>query len=105
MVIASDACGLPALRHHPLPDSANSQARHAGTPRLRRKPAMGFGRLRCLIFTQRSLCRIHSSRRCRRPLPGYPTVPVFYPVSVRRVRALSPASFRFRLTTDTLAFD
>ena len=38
-----------------------------------------------------------------RPLPGYPTTPALYPVSVRRVRVLPPASFRFRLAADTLA--
>lgn len=38
------------------------------------------------------------------PLLGYPTVPAFYPVSVRRVRASPTASFRFHLAADTLAF-
>jgi hypothetical protein len=42
------------------------------------------------------------------PWLGYPTTQAFYPVSVRRVRALyrlSPqaTSFKFRLATDTLA--
>ena len=39
-----------------------------------------------------------------RPWPGYPTVQALYPVSVRRVRVLLSASFRFRLTADTLAW-
>src|SRR5690606_11950608 len=39
-----------------------------------------------------------------RPLPGYPSQPALYPVSVRRVRVVVPAPFRFRLTTDTLSF-
>ena len=39
-----------------------------------------------------------------RPLPGYPTVRALYPISVRRVRVLLSASFRFRLAADTLAW-
>jgi hypothetical protein len=37
------------------------------------------------------------------PLLGYPAADAFYPVSVRRVRVLPYASFRFRLAADTLA--
>jgi len=38
------------------------------------------------------------------PVLGYPAARAFYPVSVRRVRVLPYASFRFRLTADTLAW-
>ena len=37
-----------------------------------------------------------------RPLPGYPTTPALYPVSVRRLRAWPPASSPPRLTATQL---
>src|SRR5207245_243902 len=37
-----------------------------------------------------------------RPLPGYPTAPAFYPVSVRRLRVWPQASFPPRLATTQL---
>ncbi len=48
--------------------------------------------------------RVRMTTGLPRPLPGYPTTPALYPVSVRRVRVWPPASFRFRLAADTLAF-
>ncbi len=38
-----------------------------------------------------------------RPLPGYPTVPASYPVSVRWIQVPSSASFRSHLAMGTLA--
>jgi hypothetical protein len=35
---------------------------------------------------------------------SYPVTDALYPVSVRRSKSLPPASFRFHLTVDTLAF-
>jgi len=37
-------------------------------------------------------------------LAGYPERQALYPVSVRHIEYLPPASFRFHLTVDTLAF-
>ncbi len=37
-------------------------------------------------------------------LPGYPERQALYPISVRHIKCLPPASFRFHLTMDTLAF-
>jgi len=35
---------------------------------------------------------------------NYPDRQAFYPISVRRNNLLPPASFRFRIASDTLAF-
>lgn len=40
--MASWACGDPDIRHHPLPDNANIQERHSGTPCFIRKSAIGL---------------------------------------------------------------
>src|SRR5690606_15948194 len=63
MVMASLAWQLWALRQQPLPLRARRQARHSGTPRLRRKSACARGRLHCLRRKQRNLRRIQASRR------------------------------------------
>ena len=64
-------------------------------------------RVSCASFPRRfagSTCvRVRMTFGRLRPLPDYPTTPALYPVSVRRVRVLASASFRFRLAADTLA--
>ena len=44
-----------------------------------------------------------SEYRASASIAALPTWPALYPVSVRRVRVLASAPFRFRLATDTLA--
>jgi len=62
-----------------------------GKTLILRSVAAGFTNARvCLAFGR------------PRPMPGYPTAPAFYPVPVRQLRVLLPASSPPRLATTQL---
>jgi hypothetical protein len=81
-MVAHDGC-----RRRVAARAASGEVSHGKTRFLPSDPA-GFTCTRV---------RTTIGRPC--PLPGYPTVPAFYPVSVRQGRLLPRASFRPRLAT------
>lgn len=84
--------GLPARRHQPLPDNAVSHVRRSDTPLPVHKVHDGLGPLAVLqphAAQHPARSKAETGRMSighARPLPGYPTTPALYPVSVRRVR-------------------
>ena len=70
------------------------------------KPPVRPPRLRCGLFPSMSLPHLlvlPATFGLQRFQPPYPYFPALYVVSVRQVRGLPTASFRFHLTVNTLA--
>ena len=71
-------------------------------PRLRDLPS--YGRTLSGLYPLGLLSAVRIVIGLSLPLQHYPCLPAFYQVLVHRANRLPPASFRFRLTADTLAF-
>jgi len=76
---------------HPAPVARRSEQVSQGKTLLLRSGAAGFTCARVQVTIGRP-----------RPLPGYPTAPASYPISVRRLRTRPPASSPPRLTATQL---
>ena len=71
-------------------------------PRLRDLPS--YGRTLSGLYPLGLLSAVRIVIGLLLPLQHYPCLPAFYQVLVHRANRLPPASFRFHLTMDTLAF-
>ena len=71
-------------------------------PRLRDLPS--YGRTLSGLYPLGLLSAVRIVIGLLLPLQHYPCLPAFYQVLVHRANHLPPASFRFHLTMDTLAF-
>ena len=71
-------------------------------PRLRDLPS--YGRTLSDLYPLGLLSAVRIVIGLLLPMQHYPCLPAFYQVLVHRANRLPPASFRFHLTMDTLAF-